>query len=148
MGFEFRILGPLDVTRDGTSMPISAPKLRVLLVSLLVDANRVVTVDTLTSRLWDQAQPAGARNTLQNYVLRLRRTLGSVHDLNIVATRAGGYQISIDDEMLDLSRFSRLTAEARSLAAAGDTPRAAKLLKEALGLWRAQPLSDIPSEQL
>jgi predicted ATPase/DNA-binding SARP family transcriptional activator len=148
MGFEFRILGPLDVIRDGVSLPISAPKLRVLLVSLLVDANQVVTVDTLASRLWNEVPPEGARNTLQNYVLRLRRSLGCVRDPDLVATRTGGYQISIDHDMLDLARFSQLTAAARSSAAAGDALQASTLLREALGLWRAQPLSDIPSEQL
>ncbi|MFI7058552.1 AfsR/SARP family transcriptional regulator [Streptosporangium canum] len=47
-----------------------------MLAALLLDANRVVSVETLSDRLWGQDPPDGARNTLQNYVFRLRRLLG------------------------------------------------------------------------
>ncbi|URM96637.1 hypothetical protein LUW76_21145 [Actinomadura madurae] len=57
--YEFRLLGPLEVRRDGVPVPIGAAKLRLLLASLLVDAGRVVTVDTLVYRLWGEAPPAG-----------------------------------------------------------------------------------------
>jgi DNA-binding SARP family transcriptional activator len=83
-GFEFRVLGPLEVLRDGTPVPIRAAKQRVLLASLLVDANRVVPVETLVARLWGEVAPGAARNTLQNYVLRLRRALGSTRGGNVL----------------------------------------------------------------
>jgi DNA-binding SARP family transcriptional activator len=72
---EFRILGPLEVLHGADHVTVKAAKLRIVLAALLLNANRVVTVETLTDRLWGQDPPDGARSTLQNYVFRLRRLL-------------------------------------------------------------------------
>jgi Flp pilus assembly protein CpaB len=60
-GFEFKLLGPLEVSAGGCPVPIRAAKQRVVLASLLVDTGRVITVDQLITQLWDNAVPAGAR---------------------------------------------------------------------------------------
>lgn len=147
-GFEFRVLGPLEVLCDGGLVPIRAAKQRVLLASLLVDANRVVPVETLVARLWEEASPDGARNTLQNYVLRLRRVLVSTGESGPVLTRPPGYLIDVAGDALDLHRFDTLVRRATIAAAEGAAEQASVLLREALGLWRGQPLSDVPSELL
>jgi predicted ATPase/DNA-binding SARP family transcriptional activator len=147
-GLEFRILGPLEVLKDGDPVPIRAAKQRVLLASLLIDANRVVPVETLVARLWGETSPGKARNTLQNYVLRLRRLLGSTGDSGPVLTRPQGYLIDVAGDALDLHRFDALVRRATVTATRGDTEQASVLLREALGLWRGQPLSDLPSDLL
>jgi DNA-binding SARP family transcriptional activator len=53
-GFEFKLLGPLEVMTSGYTVPIKAAKQRVVLASLLVDTGRVVAVDQLVTRLWDR----------------------------------------------------------------------------------------------
>ncbi|GAA2893034.1 hypothetical protein GCM10010517_57560 [Streptosporangium fragile] len=156
-GFEFRVLGPVEVLHDGRPVPVRAAKQRVLLASLLLDAGRVVPVGTLVTRLWGESPPDGARNTLQNYVMRLRRVLagaaraaGTAGDgeNGPVLTRPQGYLIEAAGDAVDLHRFDALVRHARAAAAAGAADRASVLLREALGLWRGQPLSDVPSEPL
>lgn len=147
-GCEFKILGPLEVLCDGVLVPIRAAKQRVLLVSLLIDANRVVSVETLVARLWGDASPPGARNTLQNYVLRLRRVLQSTGESGPVLTCPPGYLIHVAGDAVDLHRFDSLVRRATIRTTEGDAQRASVLLREALGLWRGQPLSDLPSELL
>jgi DNA-binding SARP family transcriptional activator len=44
---EFRILGPLEVIRDGRPLDLSGRKRRALLLALLLDANRVVSSSRL-----------------------------------------------------------------------------------------------------
>ncbi|MEV0321915.1 BTAD domain-containing putative transcriptional regulator [Streptomyces sp. NPDC050659] len=145
--FEYRLLGPLEVLLDGRPVALRAAKQRALLAALLVDANKVVATDTLIGRLWDDEPPDGARNALQNYVLRLRRTLGAPAGTPI-RTRPDGYVIDVREEALDLHRFDALVARARAAAAAKATERASALLGEALALWRGEPFADVPSQRL
>ncbi|MGV9884611.1 AfsR/SARP family transcriptional regulator [Streptomyces sp. NPDC003006] len=145
--FEYRILGPLEVLSDGRPVAIRAAKQRALLASLLVDANSVVPLDTLIARLWDDP-PDGARNALQNYVLRVRRTLSGGPAGGPIRTCARGYVIDVPEEALDLHRFDALADRARAAAAAHAAERASALLGRALALWRGEPLSDVPSERL
>ncbi|WP_330277716.1 winged helix-turn-helix domain-containing protein [Lentzea sp. NBC_00516] len=146
-GFRFNVLGSLEVWRDGQLVPIRTAKLRALLAALLIDANQVVPISTLTARLWDEDAPDGARNTLQNYVLRLRRALGG-GAAGLVVTHPAGYRINVADGSCDLHRFDALTAEARRLAESGDVSRASTSLRRATDLWRAQPFLDVPSEKV
>ncbi|GAA0597995.1 AfsR/SARP family transcriptional regulator [Actinomadura livida] len=145
---EFGVLGPLEVRRDGVPLPIGAAKLRLLLAALLVDAGHVVPVDTLVGRLWGEEPPAQTRNTLQNYVLRLRRALGE-GGAEIVLTHPRGYLVEVERDALDLHRFGALVRQGRAELEAGGAPdRAAALLRRALGLWRGAPLSDLPPDLL
>lgn len=147
-GFEFRLLGPLSVTYRGQPVPLAAPKPRALLAALLVDANRVVPVDTLIERLWGDRPPGGARVTLQNHVLRLRRALASVAAADPVLTAPDGYLLAADDDRIDLRRFDTLLDRASAMLAEHDPARARPLLGEALALWRGDALADVRSEAL
>lgn len=144
MSVRFRLLGPLEVLVDGQAVPMRSGRQRSLLAALLVDAGRVVGVRDLVWRIWGVATPAGARETLHSYVMRLRRTLGTAG--SIVRTHPDGYLIDVPDDALDLTRF---TAGVRAAAAAGGDPaRVAALLAAALAEWRGDALSDVPSEPL
>jgi DNA-binding SARP family transcriptional activator len=85
-GFEFKLLGPLEVSVGGCAVPIRAAKQRVVLASLLIDTGRVVTVEQLVARLWDAAVPHGARATLRNYVMRLRQALDTTATAGPIVT--------------------------------------------------------------
>ena len=145
--WEFRILGPFEVLRDGVAVPVPAAKLRTLLASLLVDANRVVSIEQLASRLWGAAPPPGARATLQNYVMRLRRTLGD-NTGALIVTRPAGYLIDIDDDAVDSRRYETMVSQGRDLIDDGDPRQAATLLQQALLLWRGDALCDVSSDLL
>jgi DNA-binding SARP family transcriptional activator len=126
---EFRILGPLEVVDGSRTLPLGGPRQRALLALLLMRPNRVVARDELIDELWGDDAPDGARNALQYHVSRLRKALAPSDAL---VTREPGYMIRVADDELDLLRFERLRDSAR-----GAPPEeAARLLRQALGLWR------------
>ncbi len=147
---EFQILGPLRVTHQSREVEIGAPKLRSLLAMLLVHLNEPVSVDVLTEVLWGTQQPAGATNTLQAYVSRLRgllepeRSPRSPGDLLI--TREPGYLLRLDPERLDARRFERLAREGKAHLRASEAAAAGAVLREALSLWRGGALADFAYE--
>ncbi|MEV0218682.1 BTAD domain-containing putative transcriptional regulator [Streptomyces sp. NPDC050704] len=142
--YEFGILGPLVVTRDGLGVNVGAAQLRTLLAALLVDAGRVVSVDALAGRLWGEDPPPGARNAVQNYVLRLRRALGP----EVVRTDRRGYALDPGSaDGLDSHRFHALARQGGTALAEDRPEQAAALLENALGLWRGEPLADLPPER-
>jgi DNA-binding SARP family transcriptional activator len=136
---EFRILGPLEVVSGGQALALGGTKQRLLLASLLLRAGEVVSVDRLIDALWGAAPPKEAANALQYHVSRLRKLLG---DGDTVVTRDPGYVLRLDGHELDLVRFEALVDEAE----AGPPDRAARLLREALALWRGPPLADLAGE--
>lgn len=142
--YEFGILGPVRVVRDGRDVAVGAVQLRTVLAALLVDADRVVPVAALVDRLWGDGPPRGARNAVQNYVLRLRRALGP----GVVVTDRCGYVLRVAEQGgLDVRGFASLVAAGRAAAGEGRSERAVGLLDEALGLWRGEPLGDLPAER-
>jgi DNA-binding SARP family transcriptional activator/tetratricopeptide (TPR) repeat protein len=147
---DFRILGPLEVSENDRVFPLGAPKERALLASLLLRANRVVATDRLIEVLWGAAPPDTARATLQTYVLRLRRALRPVRGSAspMIATSPPGYVLQVRPDQVDLHRFERLVAEARTAMAGGDSgdmEKAAERLRQALGLWRGPALGEVAS---
>ncbi|MGZ4354361.1 MAG: BTAD domain-containing putative transcriptional regulator, partial [Gaiellaceae bacterium] len=142
MSVEFRLLGPLEVLRDGERVALRAAKQRALLADLLVHGGRVVSVDRLVDDLWQDSPPTGARHALEAQVSRLRAALG---EAAAVVARAPGYAIEVDPQSIDTVRFERLLADARE-AAARDPDRAAARASEALALWRGPALADFTYE--
>ena len=144
---EFGLLGPL-VVRDGSrEVTVSAPRQRVLLAALLLSAGRVVSLDALAGMLWEGEPPSGARGALHSAVQRLRSTLGPA-GADLIETRPPGYLMKVGDGEFDVREFSVLTARGRAAAEAGRWAEAAGLLGQALGLWRGEPLADVPSPLL
>src|SRR5215475_15933339 len=72
---EFSLLGPLEVSRSGRVVPLGGPRQRAVLALLLLEANRVVSMDRLAEDIWGGHPPEGWATTLQIYVLHLRRAL-------------------------------------------------------------------------
>ena len=144
---EFGLLGPLLVRAGETSIQVSAEKQRVVLAALLLDANHVVATGTLTEALWQGSPPETARVTLQNYIMRLRHTLGPIGYERIVS-RPSGYLIEVHRGELDTAEFTELQGAGLAAARAGAWEKASGQLAAALGLWRGQPLADVPSPLL
>jgi DNA-binding SARP family transcriptional activator len=119
---EYRILGPLEVSTDGRVIEVGGPKLRALLVILLLRANQSVPRDVLVHDLWGEQPPAGAQGSLDVYVSRLRKALGAGTDGPVLVTRPGAYCLLLADGQLDVRRFeqgrSALAANAPGPAAA------------------------------
>lgn len=145
---EFRVLGPLEVVDDEGPLVLQAGKQRALLACLLLRANRVVSSETLIDVLWGEDAPETAMHTLHVYVSQLRKVLRqarSPHHAGLV-TEGRGYMLRIDPDDIDLDRFERIAAAGRQALEEGEDADAAARFGEALGLWRGQPLSDLPYE--
>jgi len=142
---EFRVLGPVEVWVDGRPVDLGTAKRRALLAALLIDVGRSVDVDTLVDRVWDEAVPVQVRNTLYAHLSRLRGVLAQVADATgepvALERRSGGYALHVDPDRVDLHRMRRLA----DLARTGNLPdeRRAELLREALALWRGEPLAGL-----
>jgi predicted ATPase/DNA-binding SARP family transcriptional activator len=136
---RFGILGPLAVWRDGEPVEIGGLRVRMLLALLLLDAGRTVGSARLIDEIWAESPPAGAANALQSLVSRLR----PVVEPAAVELAPGGYRLAVEPDAVDARRFERLAAEGRRALADGEPARAADLLREALALWRGEPLSDL-----
>jgi len=136
---EFRILGPLEVrAANGEPLVLEGQKQRALLAVLLLRANEVVSTESLVDALWGERPPRTATTSLQNSVSALRKLLGA----DVLVTRAPGYRLVIEPESIDLVRFERLVASARGL----EPEERGERLREALALWRGEPLAEVASE--
>ena len=144
---EFRLLGPLEVWRGGRQLAIGGAKPRTLLAMLLLHAGEAVSTDRLIDALWGECPPPTAANALQAHVAALRRALepdrASRGADGILVTRAPGYLLRVAANELDVERFERLVVEGRDALAPA---AAARLLREALGLWRGPALADFVFE--
>src|ERR1700743_478583 len=76
-GLQFGVLGPLQLRAGETVVPLGAPKQRAVLATLLMNRNRVVSVDALIDAVWGQSPVPAARTSIHSYVSNLRRLLGS-----------------------------------------------------------------------
>ena len=139
---DFRILGPLEVARDGEPVVLGAVQQRALLAVLVLHRGEVVSTDRLVDELWGERAPATAAKTVQVYVSHLRKALGA----GVIVTQGRGYRLAVAPEQVDAVRFEALGAEGRRALAGGDAARARERLCAALGLWRGEPLADFAYE--
>ncbi len=144
---RFRLLGPLEVRAGEDWSGIGAGKQRSLLAALLLHPGQAVSTERLIGEIWGEEPPARATNLVSIYVLKLRKLIGDP-DGKVLVTRSPGYQLRLAPGDLDTARFAELVTEGRRALAAGAAERASALLSEALGLWRGQPLADIPVTDL
>jgi ABC-type transport system substrate-binding protein/DNA-binding SARP family transcriptional activator len=135
---RFSILGPIEVHGDDGPLPLGGPRQRAVLGALLLRPNAVVSRDELIAAAWDERPPTSVQQSLDTYVSRLRRLLGS----DRLERRSPGYVIHVADGELDLQRFESLVARARD----AEPATATGLLSEALELWRGPALADLRYE--
>jgi predicted ATPase/DNA-binding SARP family transcriptional activator len=139
LGFEHRILGPLEVARDGEAVRVGGRKQRMLLALLVLEAGAPVPADRLIEALWQDYDPA-APGRLQVMVSLLRKALG---DRDAITMRDGGYVVG---GSVDATRFEALARSGGDALAAGDAEQAAATLRDALALWRGPALGDLADE--
>ena len=141
---EFKVLGPLEVRENGTVLELGGAKQRAVLALLLLHANEVVSLERLIDGIWGERPPDTAAAAVHGSISRLRKALepeGAPYRL--LQTHAPGYVVTAETEAVDSHRFECLAAEGKDALERGDAARAAKLLYEALGLWRGPALADI-----
>ena len=141
---RFRVLGSFEVSDDdGRPVAVGGLKRRAVLAILLIYANEVVSTDRLIEHLWAGEPPASATKSLQVHVSRLRGALGTESDgESRLVTLGAGYLLRVTPGELDAEHFERLVDEADALSTADRAELAAVKLREALDMWRGEPLSD------
>ncbi len=142
---DVRILGGLEVLRDGTQIDLGPPRQRVLLARLLVNLGETVTTDRLLEDLWAGAVPDTARHALHVYVSKLRAALGP--DRDRLTRRGSGYCLSLESDELDATRFVTGVAEGRASLERGDPETARTQLEAALDMWRGPVFADVADEE-
>ncbi|WP_151482911.1 AfsR/SARP family transcriptional regulator [Streptomyces albicerus] len=150
---EFLLLGTVELRgTDGAAVDTGPAKQRTVLAALLADAGRWVAVETLIDRVWGQDLPAQVRPSLYAHIARIRRMLATVATPLDAGTDGagagpqlrrgpGGYLLDVPAGHIDVHRFRRLVEQAR--AASGTDAERVGMLREALGLWRGEPLAGL-----
>ncbi|MFI2617612.1 BTAD domain-containing putative transcriptional regulator [Streptomyces sp. NPDC018584] len=141
-GLRFGLLGaPAVYDATGEPRPVRSAKGRALLAALLLEPDRVVSLDALKDALWGGAPPASAHASLQNHVTRLRRLLDDPERLLAVPP---GYRLRVGEGELDVRVFEHRVARTRAARAERDWARVVTCATDALALWRGRPLSGLP----
>ena len=127
---DLRLLGPLEVRLEDGPVELGPRKQRAVLAMLALEPGRTVSADRLAEGLWGDRLPPSAAKMVQLYVSHLRRALDGA-GVRIV-THGRGYELELVDGEIDAVCAEWLLEEAR--------PR------EALALWRGEPLADLADE--
>ena len=126
-------------------MRLTGGKQRLLLSVLLVHRNEPLPRDGLVDMLWHGRPPPSAVAVLQNHVSVLRKALdvnGDGVGRRLLRTVPAGYVLAVGPGEVDAPTFERLAATGREALGRGHTADAARLLREALGLWRGRAYAD------
>ena len=140
----FGILGPLAAGVDaGQSLDLGGRKQRELLAMLLLNLNRVLPASRIADAIWHGEPPASADVTLRAHVSRLRSRLATIDAQDALVTRQAGYGLFLRADQVDAAQFEHLLGLGQEALGVGEPERAARLLTEALNLWRGPVLDDL-----
>jgi DNA-binding SARP family transcriptional activator/tetratricopeptide (TPR) repeat protein len=140
-GTRIRLLGPVDLLRDGVPEDVPGRSLRTLVAVLSLRIGEVVSRDQLVEALWPGRAPATAVNTMQRHLSSLRGLLTGAATISArppgyvlspaPATAAGATDVRVAERLVTMSRQSL------------DPVEQAVLLREALALWRGEALGGV-----
>ena len=147
---EFAVLGPVEVSHGGQRIDIGPRMPRAVMAMLLMNVNRVVSLDRLIDNLWGDEPPATATKALQVYISGLRKALEpdrpAVVRSQLLVTQPPGYVLRVDPQTVDALAFEALVAQGRAELEAGSPSKACNALGGALTLWRGSPYEDLGFE--
>jgi DNA-binding SARP family transcriptional activator len=148
-GLGFGVLGPLQMTVDGTPVSLGTPKQRAVLAMLVINRNRPVGIESLINAAWEQWPPAEARASLHSYVSNLRRLLtkAGIDPRAVLVSAPPGYRLNVDESACDIGRFITGKNAGVQAAASGKFEQASRHLTAALAEWRGPVLDDLRDSQ-
>jgi len=143
---RYQLLGVAGVDLGCGFRRLPGRRQNVLFAVLALVPGVPVSVDRLVELVWRaQPHPRDPAAALQSQVSRLRRSVGGAGAL---AHQESSYVLTCSPEDVDVHRYERLVAQARTMLAGG-APRDAVACSDAASrLWRGDPfaeLSDLPS---
>jgi DNA-binding SARP family transcriptional activator/DNA-binding CsgD family transcriptional regulator len=131
-----RLLGPVDVVAGGAVRPVSGSRRQAVLAVLALQHGDIVRTDQLADAVWGDAPPATPLNTLQRHISYLRQVLGS---RDAIVARPPGYWLDQGQVDTDVAAAERLIQRGGEVAGQARKQQ----LRDALALWRGQPLSGL-----
>lgn len=141
---RFGVLGPVTAwTTQGEQVAVPGAKVRALLAVLLSEEGRAVTADRLIDDLWAERPPSNPAAALAVKVSQLRRALEDAEPGSKALVTSGPAGYALKSDAVDAHDFRELTTKAEQT----DDQRAkAKLLGDALALWRGDAYADVADE--
>ena len=131
-------------------MPVRGARQRKVLALLLLNPNQPVSQERLATEVWPELSKEKADRALRASVQRLRARLVSAGSqrqrVQAIGASEGLYQLSVENDQLDLLRFEHLFSRANRAIRAGDPRSAAEALRRAISLWRGEVLEDLPEQ--
>jgi predicted ATPase/DNA-binding SARP family transcriptional activator len=135
-----RVLGPVEVVRDGASIRVGGPRMRAVLALLAIRPRQVVAADELIHDVWAGEPTPAAAASLKVYVSRLRRFLTPEA---AIEGSDRGYSLTIEPEAVDAVAFERLVRDGTRALSLHRYQAAAELMDAALRMWRGTPFGEL-----
>lgn len=137
-----RLFGTIEAG-DGTGppLPVSAPRLRMVLAILSAHLGERVSTDRLIDAMWGDTPPKSAGAALQVYVSKIRRLfepdLAAGAASAFLRSDAGAYVLELPTGAVDIAEFTRIC---------GGQSFDERELVDALKLWRGDPFGEFADE--
>ena len=140
---EIGILGPLRSTIAGSEVVLPGTKLRSILAVLAFRTGDAVAGDVLVEELGLDRTSTNAAKAQQAHMSRLRRWLCTYNCApDLLETTNSGYRLNLDRSQVDAHLFVDQAEQALALAPAAPSV-VARMLEDALKLWRGDALVDV-----
>ncbi|ALG13238.1 ATP-binding protein [Kibdelosporangium phytohabitans] len=136
------LLGPVRLTTPSGEVAIPGGDQRTALARLAATPGEPVPIHDLIEAVWGASFPVTAVQTLHCRLARFRLELRAAGLDDLIEASDAGYRLRVPPGCVDAVRFESLARQGRRHIAAGDVPRAERVLAQAVSLWRDTPLGD------
>lgn len=131
---RFRVLGPLEVEKDGKVLELGSRKQKTVLALLVANVGSAVSVDQCLVAVWGDEASMRSVRSLHTYISNLRSVIDPERQ-GVIEGLDGGYRLNISDaDWVDWIEFT---------AADEEDPESAE---SALALWRGRPFQDVEDD--
>lgn len=131
---RFRVLGPLEVEKDGTVLELGSRKQKTVLAVLVANAGSSVSVDQCLIAVWGNDASSNSVRSLHTYISNLRSVIDPERE-GIIEGLDGGYRLKLPESgWVDWIEFT------------GADEKDPGEAESALGLWRGRPFQDVEND--
>jgi DNA-binding SARP family transcriptional activator len=142
----YRLLGELEIGRDGDLLELPGGLTQILLAVLLINVNRRMSKSELIRAAWGSDDVREAQ--LHKRISAVRDLLARIGRRDDLKTHSGfGYELYAETEDVDALLFQHMVGTAEQARAERRAEDETACLWRALRLWRgAHALSDVPGD--